>query len=92
MAVGGEPAAGSTSPDALGVVRNLPCGVAGTALHPPMVPACALPDLQDDPEHGGIGRGGELALPALRPVTPPVATGLRVERVGPNSGPLAKCT
>ena len=71
-------AAGSPSPDALGVVRNLPGGVAGAALHPPVVPPSAVPDPQDDPEHGGIGRGGELAPTR-------VAAGLGVEWVGANT-------
>jgi hypothetical protein len=41
------------SPDALGVVRNLPGGVAGAAGHPPVVPAPAVLGIQEDPEHGG---------------------------------------
>jgi hypothetical protein len=67
-----------SSPDALGVVRNLPGGVADAALHPAVVPARAVPDPQDDPESGGIGLVGELALRQ-------VAAGLRIERVEPNT-------
>jgi hypothetical protein len=48
------------------------------ALHPPVVPARAVLDLEDDPENGGIGGGGELALPC-------VAAGPPVEWVGPNT-------
>ena len=68
-------------------MRNLPAGVAGAALHPPVVAARALPDLQEHPNHGGIGRGGELTL---RHVT----AGLRIERVEPNTtvdGLLDEC-
>jgi hypothetical protein len=68
-------------------VRNLPAGVAGAALHPPVVPARAVLDLQEELEHGGIGLGGELALPC-------VAAGLRIERVEPNTtvdGLLDEC-
>jgi hypothetical protein len=43
-----------------------------------MVPAGAVLDLQDDPEDGGIGLGGELALPR-------VAAGLRIEWVAPKT-------
>jgi acetaldehyde dehydrogenase (acetylating) len=59
-------------------MRNLPGALAGAALHPPVVPAGAVPALQDDPEHGGIGLGGELTLPR-------VAAGLRIARVEPNT-------
>jgi hypothetical protein len=62
-----------SSPDALGVVRNLPADLAGAALHPVIAPTGAVLDLQDDLEHSGIGLGGELALPG-------VAAGLRIER------------
>lgn len=55
-------AAAGSSPDALGLVRNLPSGVAGAALHPPVVPARDILDLKKDSEHGGIGRGDEIAL------------------------------
>ena len=60
------------SPDAL-EVRNLPAAFAGTTLHPPVAPTGAVPDLQDDPEDGGIGRGGGLAMWQ-------VAAGLRIKR------------
>jgi hypothetical protein len=54
-------AAGSPSPEAF-EVRNLPAG--GTrALDPVVALAQAGIDLQEDLEHGGIGLGGELALP-----------------------------
>jgi hypothetical protein len=48
--------------DPLGVVRDLPAGVAGAALLPPVTSARAFPDLQDDPEDGGIGRVPVLAV------------------------------
>jgi hypothetical protein len=67
-----------SSPDALGVVRNLPAHVAAAARHPRIAPALAVLDLQQKPQHGGIGLGGELALPS-------VAAGLRIERVKPNT-------
>jgi hypothetical protein len=52
-----------SSPDALlGVVRNLPGGVAGAALHPPIVAARAVFDLQDGLEKNVIGRVPVLAL------------------------------
>jgi hypothetical protein len=50
----------ASSPNALGIVRNLPSGVAGTALHPPI--AVPFDGLQSEPEHGGIGLAVELAL------------------------------
>jgi len=68
----------ASSPDALGVVRNLPGRVACAALHPPAAPTRAVLDLQHDLEYSGIGLGGELALPG-------VAAALRVEWVGPNT-------
>jgi hypothetical protein len=45
-------AVGSSSPDALGVVRNLTGGVAGTALNPVVALARAVLDPQDGPEVG----------------------------------------
>jgi len=68
-----------SSPDALGVVRNLTGGVAGAALHPPVVPARAVLDLQDGPEESRIARVTVLALPR-------VAEGGRVIGVEPNTG------
>ena len=50
------------SPDALGVVRNLPAGVASAALHPPIAPTRAVLDLQDDPQEDRIPRLAVLAL------------------------------
>jgi hypothetical protein len=44
----------------------------------PVVPAGAVVDLQDEPEHGGFSLGGELALPR-------VAAGLRIKWVAPNT-------
>jgi hypothetical protein len=44
------------SPDALGVVRNLPAGDAGAALHPPVAPR-AVPNLQGDGGRGAARRG-----------------------------------
>jgi hypothetical protein len=71
-------ATGSSSLGALGVVRNLPTGVTSAARHPLIAPAQARRDPQEDPEHGGIGLWGELALRH-------VAAGLRIERVEPNT-------
>ena len=45
-------AAGSSSPDALGVVRNLPAGAARAALDPVVALAQAGLDFQDEPEPG----------------------------------------
>jgi hypothetical protein len=45
----------SSSPDALGVVWNLPTGVTSAALDPVVALAQAGLDLQEDLEHGGIG-------------------------------------
>jgi hypothetical protein len=59
-------------------VRNLPAAFAAAAFHPPVAPARAVLDLQEDLEHGGIDLAGDLAL--LR-----VATALRIERVEPNT-------
>jgi hypothetical protein len=76
-----------SSPDALRVARNLPAGFAGAALHPPVVPARAVLDHQEEREHGGIGLGGGLAFPR-------VAAGLRIERGEPNTtvrGLLDEC-
>lgn len=70
-------AVGSSSPDDLGEVRNLPPSVTSAARHPVVAPQAGR-DLQEDSEHGGIGRGGELALRQ-------VAASLRVERVEPNT-------
>jgi hypothetical protein len=63
-----------TSPDALGVVRNLPAAFTGTTFHPPVAPVRALLDLRDEPEHGGIGLGGVFALPEM-------ACGRRIARI-----------
>jgi hypothetical protein len=65
--------------DALGVVRNLPGAFAGAALHPPVVPARAVPNLQDGPEESGIARVTVLALTRM-------AEGERVIGVEPNTG------
>jgi hypothetical protein len=76
-----------SSPDALGIVRNLPACVAGAALHPQVVPAGAVLDLQEERKHGRISLEGELALPR-------VAAGLGIERVEPNTtvgGLLDEC-
>ena len=67
-----SPATGAS--DHLAEMWNLPGGFAGVAFHPPVVPAGAVLDLQQDPKHGGIGLAGELALRR-------VASGLRIERV-----------
>jgi hypothetical protein len=47
---------------------NLPAAFAGAALHPPVVPARAVPDLQDGPEESRIARVTVLALAAWRKV------------------------
>ena len=60
------------------VVRNLPAAFAGATFHPPVVPARALFDLQDDPEESGIARVSVLALPR-------VAKGGRVKGVEPST-------
>jgi hypothetical protein len=57
------PPVNKPSPDALGVVRNLPAVFAGGAFHPPVAPARAVLDLQDELEHVGIVLGGVFALP-----------------------------
>ena len=67
-----------SSPDALGVARNLPAGTAPAALDPVVALAQAGLDLQQDPQHRWISLGGELALAR-------VATGLRIERVESNT-------
>ena len=59
-------------------VRNLPAASAGVTLHPLVVPARAVPNLQDDPEESGIARVPVLALPR-------VAEGGRVKRVEPST-------
>jgi hypothetical protein len=69
-------APGSPSPDALGVVRNLPGAIAGAALHPRGVPAPPVLDLQEDPEESRIARVTVLALAR-------VAEGRRVIGVEP---------
>jgi hypothetical protein len=56
-------AAGSSSRDALGVVRNLPAGAARAALDPVLALPQAWFDLQQYPQHRWIGLEGELALP-----------------------------
>ena len=71
-------AADSSSPDALGVVRNLPACLAGAAFHPPVAPARAVPNLQDGPEESRIARGTVLALAR-------VAEGRRVIGVEPST-------
>jgi hypothetical protein len=43
-------------------VRNLPAVFTGGAFHPPVAPARALLDLQDDPEESRIARVAVLAL------------------------------
>lgn len=55
-------------------VRNLPAAIAGAALHPPVAPARAFLNLQDRPEHDGIGRVSLIAPTA-------VTEGGRVHRV-----------
>jgi hypothetical protein len=65
----------ASSPDALGVVRNLAGDVAGATFHLPVVLARAVFDIPDDPEHGSIRLGGELKLSQ-------VPRRRRVERVG----------
>jgi hypothetical protein len=67
----------ASSPDALGVVRNLPGGVAGATFHLPVVLARAVFDIPDDPEHGSIRLGGDLKLSQ-------VPRRRRVERVEPS--------
>ena len=62
------PPVNKPSPDALGVVRNLPAVFAGGAFHPPVAPARAVLDLQDELEHVGIVLGGVFALPDWRAV------------------------
>jgi hypothetical protein len=57
-------------------VRNLPGAIAGAALHPPVVPARTVPDLQDGPEESGISRVPVLARSR-------VAEGGWVKRVEP---------
>jgi hypothetical protein len=66
------------SPDALGVVRSLPTAFAAAALHPPVVPARAVPNLLDDPEESRMARVTVLALPR-------VAEGGRVKGVEPST-------
>jgi hypothetical protein len=61
-----------------GVVRNLPAVFAGGAFHPPVAPARAVPNLEDDPEESRIARGTVLALARM-------AGGGRVKRVEPAS-------
>ena len=51
-----------SSPDALGVVRDLPPGVTGAAFDPPVAGARAVPNLQDDPQERRISRVMVLAL------------------------------
>jgi hypothetical protein len=68
----------SSSEGLRGVVRNLPTGVTSPTRHPVVALAQAGRDLQEDPEHGGIGRGGELTLRQM-------AAGLRIERVEPRT-------
>jgi hypothetical protein len=68
----------SSSPDAVGVARNLPGPVAGAARHSVVVPTHAGLDLQEDLEQGGIGLGNVFALPE-------VACGPRVARVEPTA-------
>jgi hypothetical protein len=63
---------------ALGVVRNLPAAFAGATFHPPVAPACAVPNLQDGPEESRIARVTVLALAR-------VAKGGRVIGVEPNT-------
>jgi hypothetical protein len=69
---------GAWSPDALSVVRNLPTSAARAELDPVVAVAQAGLDLQEDLEHAGLGRGGELALRQ-------VAAGLRIERIKPHT-------
>ena len=57
---------------------NLPGRVAGAALHPPLVPARAVPNLQDGPEESRIARGNGAR-------TARVAEGGRVIGVEPNT-------
>jgi hypothetical protein len=63
---------------ALGVIRNRPGGFAALAFHPPVVPARAVPNLQDGPEESRIARVTVLALTR-------VAEGGRGHRVEPNT-------
>jgi hypothetical protein len=79
------------SPDApLGVVRNLPGRVADAARHPPVAPACAIIDLQDDPEESGIGRSRCSHSPAwwrttAHPAAPARRSGAAAVRATPPS-------
>jgi hypothetical protein len=45
-----------------GVVRNLPAAFAGATFHPPVAPARAVLDLQDEPDESRIARVPVLAL------------------------------
>lgn len=51
------------SPDALGIVHNLPAAAAAAALDPVVV--LLVGDLQQDLDHGGIRLGDVLALPEM---------------------------
>jgi hypothetical protein len=64
------------TPDALGVVRDLPAAVAAGTFHPPV--ALTVMNLQDRPEENRIGRVPMLALSR-------VAEGCRIERVEPHA-------
>jgi hypothetical protein len=48
-------------------VRNPPAVFAGSAFHPPITPAHAVSNLQDEPEQSGIGRVAVLALETAGP-------------------------
>jgi hypothetical protein len=61
-----------------GVVRNLPAAFAGSAFHPPVAPARAVPNLPDGPEESRIARVTVLALAR-------VVEGRRVTGVEPNT-------
>ena len=63
-----------SSPDALGVVRNLPAGAVGVALRPRVV---SLVGDSQDARSMAIGLADVLALPQM-------AGGCRIERILPN--------
>jgi hypothetical protein len=70
-------------------VRNLPAAFASATFHPPVAPARAVPNLQDDPEESRIDRGTVLALARVAEggrvvgVEPNTTVGLLVDVLGP---------
>ena len=70
-------------------MRDLPAVIAGSAFHPPVAPARAVPNLQDDPKQRGIGRVAVLALARVAEggrvvgVEPSTTVGLLVDVLGP---------